>query len=83
MINEKNLSNYLYKLYKNYSYNYSSDHIWVLGSLVWYCEGIENLKMITGWKDNLKGYCNCGNYKLVQIAQELKEKLKKVCPELE
>lgn len=83
MIIEKKLSNYLYKLYKNYSYNHCPDHIWVLSSLVWYCEGIENLKMIIGWKDNLKGYCNCGNYRFVQIAQELKEKLKKVCPELE
>ena len=47
MINNKNLSNYLYKLYKNYSYNRCPDHIWVLSSLVWYCEGIENVKMIT------------------------------------
>lgn len=82
MIIEKNLSNYLYKLYKNSKYN-NPDTIWVLGSLIWYCEGYEFLKMIPEWKDNLKGYCNCGNYKLVQIAQEFKEKLKKICPELE
>lgn len=82
MISEKNLSNYLYKLYINNKYN-NPDIIWVLGSLVWYCEGIKNLKMITGWKDNLKEYCNRENYRITPIAQELKEKLKKVCPELE
>lgn len=80
MINEKNLSNYLFKLYIN---NNNPDMIWVLGSLVWYCQGIKNLKMIPEWKNNLKGYCNCENGRFVLIAQELKEKLKKVCPELE
>lgn len=80
MINDKNLSNYLYKILRRNGDGYTT---WVIGGMIWYCEGYQKLRIFDYWKKSLNKMCSHPNVKIKNSAIELKEKLKKVCPELE
>lgn len=82
-MNNKNITGYLYKLAIKSWEKGEREKLEVLRHLVYFIEGPKKCRLFCHWKDNLNIEATMCNKKRRNFAIELKEKIKKIYPELE